>query len=81
VCFIEYNEEEIEFFYKRISTNVKKIRESKNISQLDMALTIGHKAASFYGKAELCREGKHFNIEHLYKLAKALDVDIKEFFE
>ncbi len=44
-----------------------------------MALTIGHQAPSFYGKAELLRDGKHFNLEHLYRLAKALDVDVREF--
>lgn len=44
-----------------------------------MALTIGHKAPSFYGKAELCTDKKHFNLEHLYKLAKALNIDVRDF--
>jgi len=32
------------------------------------------------GKIEAGLEDKHYNIEHLYKIAKALDVDICEFF-
>ena len=44
-----------------------------------MALTIGYKSASFFGKAELCSDSKHFNLEHLYRLAKALDIDVREF--
>ena len=44
-----------------------------------MALTIGYKSPSFFGKAELCSDSKHFNLEHLYKLAKALDIDIRDF--
>jgi len=44
-----------------------------------MALTIGYKSASFFGKAELCRDGKHFNLEHLYRIAKALEIDVREF--
>ena len=44
-----------------------------------MALIIGYKSSSFFGKAELCSDGKHFNLEHLYRLAKALDLDVQEF--
>lgn len=44
-----------------------------------MALTIGYKSASFFGKAELCSDSKHFNLEHLYRLAKALEIDVREF--
>lgn len=29
--------------------------------------------------AEICINGKHFNIEHLAKISKALDVDITTF--
>jgi hypothetical protein len=44
-----------------------------------MALTIGYKSSSFFGKAELCADNKHFNLEHLYKLAKALNIDVRDF--
>jgi transcriptional regulator with XRE-family HTH domain len=57
------------------------LRKEKNVSQLDLATTIGHTSATFLGKAELLAENKHFNLEHIYKIATALDVDICEFFK
>jgi len=71
--------EEINALYQKIGKNVKRIREEKNKSQLDLALSIGHASAGFVGKAEICIHQKHFNIEHLHKIAKVLDVDISEF--
>lgn len=67
-------------FYSIISKNVIRVRKEKNISQLDLATSIGHTSATFLGKAELLSENKHFNLEHLYKIALVLNVDINEFF-
>ena len=66
--------------YKQICQNVKRIRKDKKISQLTLALAIGHKAVGTVSMAELCINGKHFNIEHLYKIADVLEVDVSEFF-
>ena len=71
--------EEIEDLYSLIGKNVKRIREEKGKSQLDLALSIGHSSAGFVGKAEICIHNKHFNIEHLYKISKVLEIDICEF--
>lgn len=68
-------------FYKTISNNIVKIRKEKNISQLDLATSIGHTSSTFLGKAELLAENKHFNLEHLYKIALVLNVDMSEFFK
>ena len=73
--------EKIEDFYKILGKNVKKIRLQKGYSQLDLALEIGIKSVAFYSNCENVRYNKHFNLEHLYKLAKALNVDICDFFE
>lgn len=67
--------------YKQIGANVKRIRKTKNISQLALAMAIGHKAVGTVSMAELCINNKHFNIEHLYKIAQVLEVDICEFFK
>lgn len=67
--------------YKQIGQNVKAIRKSKNISQLALALAIGHKAVGTVSMAELGINNKHFNIEHLVKIADVLEVDICEFFK
>lgn len=77
--FLSY--EDVTELYKKIGKNVKKIREEKNKSQLDLALSIGHSSAGFVGKAEICIHQKHFNIEHLHKIARVLEVDICEFFK
>ena len=73
--------EKMEETYKKIGQNVKRIRTSKNISQLSLSLAIGHKAVGTISMAELFINKKHFNIEHLIKIADVLEVDICEFFK
>lgn len=48
------------------------------MSQLELALTIGQKGNAFYNYAENNTNNKHFNLEHLYKIAKALEIDVSE---
>ena len=79
--YLEFTAEEIKEVYSLIARNIKKIRTSKNVTQLDLALTIGHKSMSTIGKIEAELENKHYNVEQLYKISKALEVDICEFFE
>lgn len=67
--------------YKKIGINVKKIREEKGISQLNLAMAIGHKSVGVISNCELCLQNKHFNIEHLIKIADVLDVNITDFFK
>jgi transcriptional regulator with XRE-family HTH domain len=71
---------EIKEFYKIIASNVKQIRIKKGYTQLDLALDIGISSVAFYSNCENLRYEKHFNLEHLYKLANVLEVDICEFF-
>lgn len=66
--------------YKKIGQNVKQIRQQKGVSQLALAMAIGHKAVGTISMAELNINKKHFNIEHLAKIADVLEVDICEFF-
>lgn len=74
-------DQEVTDIYKQIGKNVKQSREKKGISQLNLALAIGHKAVGVISNCELCLQNKHFNIEHLVKIADVLDVDISEFFQ
>lgn len=78
--FSNADENEILVFYANVSRNVRYLREQRGISQLELALEIGIKSVAFYSNCENNRYGKHFNLEHLYKLAKALGVPISEFF-
>jgi len=79
--YLEFTDEEVKKFHRIISDNIKKIRKEKNITQLDLALTIGHKSMSTIGKIEAGLEDKHYNVEQLYKISKALNMDICEFFK
>lgn len=77
----EFSKNDINEIYKTVGKNVKKIREEKAISQLQLAMAIGHKSVGVISNCELCLQNKHFNIEHLVKIAHVLDVNIKDFFE
>ena len=79
--YLSITDADIGKLHRVIAMNVKKIRKEKNVNQLDLALTIGHKSMSTIGKIEAGLEHKHYNIEQLYKISKALDVSIDNFFE
>jgi len=59
----------------------EKARKTKNMSQLDLSLKLGHKSVSIVASAERFYKKKHFNIEHLIKISYILEVDICEFFK
>ena len=76
---VEISKNEIDEFYKQIGKNVAEIRKSKNVSQLELSLKLGYKSVSLVSGAEICYNGVHFNLEHLYKISKILDIDIENF--
>jgi len=78
---IEVSEAEVEAFYRRIGFNVKKLRQDKGLSQLQLALAMGFTSVSSVAKAEIGIEKKHFNLEHLYKIAKVLEINLCAFME
>lgn len=63
-------------FYKQIGLNVKRMREQRGVSQLELSNRLGYKSVSVISKAELCIENKHFNLEHLYRIAKELEIEL-----
>lgn len=58
-----------------------RIRKEKGVTQLELALSIGLKSVGLISVAEIYHNKKHFNIEHLYKIANVLDVEITDFFQ
>jgi len=72
----DVSNKEVLSFYKKIGENVKEARISANISQLDLALAIGIKSVAFYSNCESVRYNKHFNLEHIYKISKVLNMSI-----
>lgn len=73
---IVFSDDEISLMYKIIGENVKKYRELKGMSQLQLSNAMGYSSVSLVSAAELCNDGKHFNLEHLYKIGKILDVEM-----
>jgi len=78
---LELEDNEVDKFHRKIAENVKKVRLEKGITQTELALSIGHGSVSTIGKIEAGLEEKHYNIEQLYKIAKVLNIDIREFFQ
>lgn len=79
IDFSNSSKEEIDYFYKIISNDVKKYRLEKGFLQEKLALDIGIKSIAFYSNCENNKYDKHFNLEHLYKISKSLDVPLEEF--
>ena len=75
---IAFSEDEIESLYRKIGKNVKKYRSTKGMSQLQLSHAMGLKSVSLVSAAELVTDGRHFNLEHLYKISKILDLDINK---
>jgi transcriptional regulator with XRE-family HTH domain len=75
----ELTEFDIDLMYRKIGANVMRIRKEKGMSQLDLALAIGLKSVGLISVAEIYHNKKHFNLEHLYKIANILDVKMADF--
>lgn len=62
--------------YKAIGKNVKRFREKQGMSQLQLSHAMGYSSVSLVSAAELANDGKHFNLEHMYKISKILDIKL-----
>lgn len=72
--FYDFTEEELDAFYSKIGSNVKKFRKRRGVTQLQLALAMDHNSVGHVAKAELNKYGKHFSLEQLYKIAKVLNI-------
>ena len=79
IDFSNSSKEEINNFYEVVSNNVKNYRLEKGFSQEKLALDIGIKSIAFYSNCENNKYDKHFNLEHLYKISKSLNVPLEKF--
>ncbi len=57
----------------------KRIREGKTVEDIAYD-ALEHNSTSFYNSAENLTHGKHFNLKHLFFIAKYYDCDVQEFF-
>lgn len=73
------SDEDVHNLYQIVSNNVKRLREERNKPQLDLVLEMGLKSTAFYSRCENTKDNHHFNLEHIYKIAVSLNIDICEF--
>ena len=77
---MNYTDEEFEelltTYYKKIGSNVKKARKSKNITQMQLARILNFKAVSSISNSEICYDNHHFSLAQLYKISLVLDVHL-----
>lgn len=76
----ERNQLSIEELHIKIGENVKKYRELKKMSQMELSQAIGHNATTMISLGEIGKR-KHFNIEQLHKISIVLEIDVCKFFE
>lgn len=74
------SDEEIAKFHRLVANRVAQLRKERGLSQLELSLAIGYKSISLVAGAEAEYNKIHFNLEQLYRIANALEVDIAEFF-
>ncbi|GGD37987.1 hypothetical protein GCM10012288_10090 [Malaciobacter pacificus] len=75
---VDYLDNEANEFLDLISANVVKARKEKGYSQLKLATEIGYSSASYFGRMEIRKNGEHFNLVHLYKISKVLEIPVCE---
>jgi len=68
----------IDDFYTQIGSNVKKQRETKGFTQLQLSQALGFKSVGLVSQSELYLKKQHFNLKHLYNIAYILECDIKD---
>ena len=75
----DIEENQIDDFYKLIGSNVKKLRNKKGLSQLQLSQALGHKSVGLVSQSELYLKKQHFNIKHLYQIAFILECEVDDF--
>jgi transcriptional regulator with XRE-family HTH domain len=73
-------EKELELFLFSIVDKVKFERKKRKISQLKLANILDFQSPNYVAKIESKKHSVYYNISHLYKISKAFDIPLKEFF-
>lgn len=75
----DIKDSQIDDFYKLIGSNVKKMRNKKGLSQLQLSQALGLKSVGLVSQAELYLKKQHFNMKHLYQIAYILECEVSDF--
>ena len=74
------DENKVDEFYINIGKNVKRLREEKGLTQLQLSQALGFKSVGLVSQSELYLKKQHFNLKHLYLISLVLECDMNEFF-
>ncbi|WP_421717133.1 helix-turn-helix domain-containing protein [Arcobacter arenosus] len=74
----KFTKNEVDEFYMQIGKKVKEYRIKNNMTQLELSYAMGYKSVSLVSAAELYKNKKHFNLEHIYKISKIFNIEISE---
>ncbi len=75
------DEKIVDEFYINIGKNVKRLREEKGLTQLQLSQALGFKSVGLVSQSELYLKKQHFNLKHLYLISLILECDMNEFFK
>lgn len=81
IVAVECSDEETKQFYQKIGRKVQQLRKKAGLSQLEISYLIGFKSTSLVAGAEAGYGDIRFSLEHLYKIAKVLNISVRDFFE
>ena len=69
------------YFFPVLRHKIKEERKKRKISQLKLALLIGHNSTSYVVRIELRQDGANYNLGHLYVIAKEFGMGMGEFLQ
>lgn len=80
---MEFNQDfDVEGFYEKVGKNVAKYRKEARLSQLKLAMLMDLNSVSLVASAETYKKsGKHFNLEHIYKISRILNIGYNKLLE
>lgn len=78
---MDINDKYITNYYKTIGSNLKKLRVSKGLTQIQLSQAMNLKSVGLISQSELYLNKQHLNLKHLYIVASILDCKIEDFFE
>ena len=75
----ELESAEVVGFFDHITTRIKEERLKRKISQLKLALILGHNSTSYVARIELRQNGANYNLIHIYTIAKEFGMQMSDF--
>jgi transcriptional regulator with XRE-family HTH domain len=72
-------EEDMDIVFDYITLKVKEERKKRKVSQLKLALILGHNSTSYVARIELRQKGNNYNLAHLYAIAKEFGMEMDDF--